>query len=197
MNKYLEFPSTMAINGHCGAGKSHCIKEIVSSTKNNWSYIMVVSNTAQFNDDYTYLKKLRIPHKLFGSTDYEASLEKLMEIQKTTKENQVLVIFDDVMGSIKDGKLLKQLVTTYRHYRISLIFSSQSITGVATYLREICQYVIIFKQRSKRALTTCYEAYFQDVDTFTKFKRLFSGLKQYHFYFIDRKKNKRYILTIK
>ena len=87
-----------------------------------------------------------------------------MKIQKRNREKNnpcnVLLIFDDIFGSINNSKVFKDLVSTYRHYNISIIFSAQYVSGSVTYLREISNYIILFNQRTQSALKLAYESYF-------------------------------------
>ena len=42
---------------------------------------------------------------------------------KTTICRKVLIVFDDILGSVRDSKIFKDLISTHRHYNISVIFS--------------------------------------------------------------------------
>jgi hypothetical protein len=97
---------------------------------------------------------------------------------------------------VRDSKVLKDLITTYRHYRISIIFSAQYVCGAASYLREISSYIVIFNQRTLNALKITFENYFaSEFENFAEFKKHFTNkLRDYHFYFIDRIVNKKYIM---
>ena len=202
MQNYIQLPFTLNIAGFCGSGKSHCIQYLIKSIKSQLDCIIVISNTANFNDDYKFLDEYtNIKTKIINSLNAEQAIKLIMKIQKRNREQDnkknVLLIFDDVFGSIKDSKYFKDLVSTYRHYNISIVFSAQYISGAQTYLREISAYVIVFNQRTQSALKLAYEAYFAaDFESFGDFKTHFkNSLKQYHFYFIDRKNDKKSIMV--
>lgn len=201
MNKYIKLPFILNVNGFCGSGKSYFIKYLVKCLRNEFGCVIVFSNTANFTNDYDFLKEIELKHFIFGSLDVEEKIKKIMEIQKKNRANNnpvnVLIIFDDIFGNVKDNKIFKDLVSTFRHYRINIIFSSQYISGTATYLREISNYIIIFNQRTQNALKLTFENYFADTyENFNQFKADFvKKLQKYHFYFIDRITNTKYIMV--
>lgn len=202
MDKFIQLPFTLNVAGHCGSGKTVMIRYLIKSLKSQLDCVVVISNTANFTEDYKFLDDYQnIKCKIFNSLSAENVIKALMQIQKRNRENDnkknVLLIFDDVFGSIKDSKYFKDLVSTYRHYNISIIFSAQYISGSQTYLREISNYVVVFNQRTQSALKLAYEAYFAaDFETFGEFKNHFkNSLPQYHFYFIDRKNDKKSIMV--
>lgn len=203
MNNYIKLPFITNIAGHCGSGKSYFIKYLIQSLKDEFNCIAVFSNTAQFTEDYDFLKKLDGPNLktlILNSIVADEAIKKIMAIQKRNRQmdrkRNVLVIFDDIFGSIKDSKVFKDLVSTFRHYNISIIFSAQYITASATYLREISNYIVIFHQRTMASLKICYENYFiADYENFNSFKTAFAKkLQKYHFYFIDRINDKKTVM---
>lgn len=200
MNNYIKTPFIMSVNGFCGSGKSYFISYLVRSLKDEYDCIIVFSNTANFTNDYDFLDTSGLKNFIFTSLDAEEKIKQIMGIQKknrlSDKQRNVLIIFDDILGSIKDNKCFKDLISTFRHYRISIIFSVQYISASATYLREISQYIVIFNQRTNNALKLCYENYFADTyENFSSFKLDFcKKLQNYNFYFIDRISNNKYIM---
>jgi len=200
MDNYLKLSFIMNVNGYCGSGKSYFIQYLIKSLKSQLDCILVFSNTANFTEDYEFLKKLKITHFIFSSLEADNKMEAIMKIQKKNrvenKKKNVLLIFDDILGGMKDSKIFKCLITTYRHYNISIIFSTQYINAANTFLREISNYVIIFNQRTVNSLKIAYENYFNDeFDNFNSFKESFvKKLQNYNFYFINRVKNTKNIM---
>jgi ABC-type dipeptide/oligopeptide/nickel transport system ATPase component len=199
MNAYVKTPFIMTVSGSNGSGKSYFTKYLVQ-TLNPFDYIVVISNTAGFNGDYDYLPT---NSKICNTLHYEAVIQKLMQIQKNNvqmgKKKKVLLIFDDIMGSVKDSKVLKTLISQNRHFGISIVFCIQYINMAATYLREISLYDVIFDLKTNNSLKACYENYFiSDFDTFNEFKKkICNTLKQYHFFFADKLNNTKKIMVIK
>jgi ABC-type dipeptide/oligopeptide/nickel transport system ATPase component len=201
-------PFSLTLTGHCGSGKSYLIKYIIRSfqQKSFFDFICVFSNTANFTEDYDFLKdkpaedpSTGTRYAIFSPIYADEKIKRLMQIQKKNRENDnkknVLIVFDDCFGSVKDSKQFKDLISTYRHYNFSIIFSVQYISGSTTYLREISQYAAIFEQRSANALKLCYESYFQEFEKYTEFKKFFKDkLKKYRFFFINRSDNTKKIM---
>ncbi len=195
-------PFTVTLTGHCGSGKSYLIKYIVKSfqQKSFFDFVCVFSRTGAFNGDYSFLSDLGIKNVILSPSELKKTIPKLMNIQKENKqkgiERNVLIIFDDIFGCVKDSSLFQDLISTHRHYNFSIMFSVQYISGSTTYLREITQYACIFEQRSESALKLCYSSYFPEIETFKKFKEYIKDkLPQYHFFFVDRGDNKKNIFV--
>lgn len=195
-------PFIINIAGHCGSGKTRFIQYMIGQLKNDLNCIIVFSNTANFSEDYTFLEKLKSADRrcfIYNTLDVDEDIKKIMRIQaynrrRNVKRN-VFIIFDDVFSSVKDSKQFKNLATTFRHYNISIAFSAQYISGASSYLREISNYIIVFEQRTINSLKLCFENYFAgEYENFNAFKAAFcKSLKKYHFYFIDRVNNKKFI----
>lgn len=201
MDKYIKLPFIMNIMGSCGGGKSYFIQYLIKSLKTQFDCILIFSNTANFTEDYNFLKELNIKHFIFSSLDADDKAKKIMDIQKKNRLNDnvksVLLVYDDIFGTIKDSKIFKNLVSTFRHYRISIIFSAQYVSASASYLREISNYIIIFNQRTHSALKLCYENYFADeFERYTDFKNNFvNKLLDHHFYYINRVNGEKKIMV--
>jgi len=178
------------ISGTNGSGKTYLIKYLLKCIKYRYEYIIIFSNTASFNDDFdNVVEKQKL--MVYGVEDFDKKLERFMLYQKkTNSQNRTLIIFDDIAGSIKTSKQFTVLISQQRHFNCSCIFSIQYIAMAATYLRAISRFIIIFKQYTKNSLKLAYENYFYNIETYEEFKKFFqNALKQYEFFFIDRKTN--------
>lgn len=194
MNEYVNCPCILLAVGFCNSGKTVSIRYTVK-TCNNFDFIIVISNTAEFNGDYEYLKDLKIKHRIYNGSKCNEVIELLLKIQeenhKNNKKNKVLLICDDIMGSLNTSDTFKKLCSTYRHFNISLFITTQFCNNSTTYIRELANYVYCFDQRTEQSKKAIYSSYFSDVGSFAEFKKLFSGLKPYQFFFIDRVKKRR------
>ena len=201
MDNFIDLSFITNVVGTCGSGKSYLIKYMLRSMRRSFNFVVVFSNTAGFTKDYEFLNEIGMPHAIHSSLNIETITAKVMEIQKKNRlQNRlrnVLIIFDDCFGNVGNSKIFKNLVSTYRHYNISIIFSTQYVSGATTFLREISNYVVIFNQRTQNALRLTYENYFAaDYENFNEFKQHFkNSLLDYHFYFIDRIKNTKQIMV--
>ncbi len=198
---FIKTPFSLTLTGHCGSGKSHLIRYLIKSFQQNlfFDFICVFSQTANFTDDYTFLKETETKSGIFSPMYANEKINQLMRIQKKNREanikKNVLIVFDDCFGIVKDSKVFKDLISTHRHYNFSIAFSTQYITGSSGYLREICQYAAIFEQRSATSLKLCWESYFQEFATLKEFKIFFKNkLPKYHFFFVNRADNTKRIM---
>ena len=104
-------------------------------SEKKFDIIIVFSNTAGFNGDYNFLTSFK---QQFGDSFnffiispiyYEDAVKSTMKIQANNKskncEKQILMIFDDICGSIKDSKIIKQITTQNRHFYCTVIFAVQ------------------------------------------------------------------------
>lgn len=187
---------TSLIIGKNGSGKTHLIKYIIKKllSKNEIENIIIFSNTADMSGDFEFLRN-KINEKkavIFDTINFDKRIYNIMNIIKNNKNkklNQTLIIFDDIMGYIKNSKNFAALSSQQRHFNISIIFSIQFITKVEPYYREIATYIFIFNQNTKKSLVSVYENYFQHFNNYSKFLEYFKVLKEYEFFFIDNKKN--------
>lgn len=197
MDKYIQQAFTLTVAGACGEGKSYMIEYLIECFQNSASKfdaIFVFSSTANFSNDYKFLEKQKekeVRCAIFSALELDARVAQIMKIQannrKRNVKRQVLIVFDDIMGAFKDSKQFSNLVSTYRHYNISVIFSIQYISKTAAYLREISKYVVIFKQKGMASKKLAFDNYFSAAfETFKHFQVYIDTLQQYQFIFIDR-----------
>lgn len=189
MNKYIQFPSILLAVGFCKSGKTYSIQYTIR-TSPKFDFIIVVSNTAEFNSDYDYLKELNIPHRIYNTSIINEVMEYAMNTQESNRKKgikvNVALIFDDVMGALNNNKTFQKLTSCFRHFYISVIVLTQYCNSQTTYIRELANYIYCFDQRTEQSKKAIYNSYFGDVGTFNDFKKIFTGLKPYQFFFIDR-----------
>jgi hypothetical protein len=91
-------------------------------------------------------------------------VEKLLSDQMTEREKEkhqhgykprkVLLILDDIVGDrnhIHEDQVLNRLAVQGRHYLISVCLTTQEPHAIGTSLRNNCDLVVIFQQKSERA----------------------------------------------
>ena len=106
-----------------------------------------------------------------------------------------MLIIDDCSGDIKQSKKMINLLSTFRHYNISIIFVAQYAADLPPRIRELCFYTILFNQNTERSLRAVHQSYFQHVGNFNQFLQYFNNkLSQEHtFFFIDRIQKKCFV----
>ncbi len=194
MNAYMIFPSITLAVGYPNAGKSTILRYTIQTVA-LFDFYIVISNTAEFTDDWKFLNDLNRPFRVYNGSKLTETLELILAIQerslKLGKISTVALILDDILGSLNNSDVFKKLISCYRHFKISVFMSTQYCNASTTMARELSTYIFVFDQRSAMAKKSIYESYFQDCPTFNDFKRVFSGLKPYQCFFIDRVRKRR------
>jgi len=188
----------MSILGSCGAGKTVLCKYIISYFEDKFDFVFVITSTG-FNGQYDFLDTLSLKNKVMNTIDFDKKIAFIMKKQKAYIDSgikpSILIVFDDVMGSIKTSKKIKLLISTFRHYNINIIFISQYANAISTELRELCFYSCVFNQFTERSLKAVNESYFAHMN-FKDFKMFINKKlsKPYTFMFVDRIKKKNSIM---
>jgi hypothetical protein len=193
----LNFPNMTSIVGSCGSGKTYSVKYMLLQNRASYDYVIVVSPT-NFTGSYDFLKTYNIPHKLLSPLGFDIIIKFLLKKQiyyYELKKNcpRIVLVLDDCSGAIRESKILKKLVSTHRHYGITIWFVAQYGTDLPPRLRELTYYAIVFNQNTEKSLRAVHETYFREIGTFKDFVPWFSDkLKEkYTFFFVDRINNKK------
>lgn len=196
MDKYIKLPSILLAIGHCHSGKTVAVQYTIKTLK-AFDFIIVLSNTAMFNGDYDFLKKMGIDHRIYNGSQCDKVFKTVMKIQEfAIEKKRVCIVCDDILGSLTNSKTFLKISSTYRHFNISLFLTSQFVNSQNTIIRELANYCFIFESRTDSSRKAIYQSYFGDCGTFTDFKRLFTGLKPYQFFFLDRPGKKRFKMIV-
>lgn len=187
MSKLFEkIPSIIMIASPPASGKTVLIKYILcdlfKTKKLNYGIVFCPTS---FNDSYNFL-----PQKyVYGQYD-ENALKHLLnlqteQIQKNGMNNSkpAFVVFDDCIGSINfKSPLFNKLISTYRQYKLTLIFATQYIYALHSIFRECTTYFITFNQQQKRSLIAIHDTFMGDFDTWDEVKKFINDhCKDYHF----------------
>ena len=161
----LEKNSIIFIAGSPGAGKSHLIKFLVYTYAKQFNYIYSICPT-KYDGDYDYL-----PDKFVLDIYNEEFIEKLIDIQQSNNKKRVLLILDDILGSINFDKPLWQKITTrYRHLNISIIIATQYCKKIPILFRQCVSFAIIFRQNILHSFKGLYEYFGNEYGRFEDFK---------------------------
>lgn len=157
----FNIPSIFVINGVCGSGKTFLIKSLVYQLdkKYRFNHGLVVSPTA-FNGDYNYL-----PERLRYNIIDDELLEKLMAVQKEDRTKKCFLILDDCLGMLTGTKVLKNFISTFRHYNITIFVVTQNVNSVPPLIRQNAAYVFAFYSTNMHNIKTLRENYFTDLSS--------------------------------
>jgi hypothetical protein len=169
----FEKPHTLMILASKGQGKSTLISQFLTNESlymGKYSKVFVFSPTFRSDPAFT---DLYIPDsQIFPSVEDEY-LQEMIDLKMSTDYSleNFLIIFDDCISdkNIKGSRLLKQLLLNSRHYGdiddegvqagFSLIFSTQHLKSIPTYIRQNMNWVIAFKINNNDALRTLHSEY--------------------------------------
>jgi hypothetical protein len=163
----INVPSVTILSASPKCGKSHLIKYLIKDlcSKGKFDYGVVICPTAQNNKEYEFIP----PGYLY--TEYsEEIITSLMNKQSRAiaqgMPKSAFLILDDCLGSVNFRKsVITKLVTTYRHYNITILMSTQYINKIPPEIRECATYAIVFCQFSAKSYNALYDAFFQSFET--------------------------------
>lgn len=175
-------PQLMFIVGSPGKGKSVYIKNLIYdlTTQGKLHYGIVMCPTI-FNGAYDY-----IPEDYRYASYDEDVIRKLMKGQKKLRESdiekQAFIIFDDCIGTAEwNSKLMKELCTTYRHLRITVIIATQYSYSIPPLIRSCTSVAIIFKPPNEPQVKALLQCFFHDYSDVADLKQEFDKLQKYEF----------------
>lgn len=168
----IEIPSLSIICASQGSGKSHLIRYLMYKLRKKFSYGLVFTNTFFDDDAYDF-----IPSKYVHPEYDEVALQKLMDIQAKLVdegiEKNAFVIFDDCLDDPNEFKslVLKRLTTQLRHYRITVIFSTQYCNSLPSRMRTNAMSCFMFQTDTEVSLKALFNSYGQKFDSFNDFRK--------------------------
>ena len=187
--KLFKTPAIILLSAACGQGKSYMIKYLMhnlTQKTDNFDFGICISNTSAFTGEYDYIPKKYV-HSLYS----EKLIENLMNIQKKNLKSRAFLILDDCLGQVNfNNSAILRLFTQYRHFRITILLSTQYLNKIPTFIRECSTYVFIFKQTIKRSYESLYQSFGQNYETLNKFiKYIQENTENYNTVFVDVKNN--------
>lgn len=153
----FETPAVFLFTASPKSGKSVMIKYLLYKMLKvkRFNYGIVFSSTA-FNNDYSFM-----PEEFVHSTFDEEIIKNLMMKQRSRGTGKAFVVFDDILGDLKlTSNLMIKLLSTYRHYNISIFLATQYLYKVPPTIRECYTYAFIFRQTNMRSIDVLRETYF-------------------------------------
>ena len=155
--KTLKPVFSMCIYGKSFSGKTHMMKSMLKTIKNRFDKVYIFCHTYQIycDGDYCYVPQQNAYTELRPdviSKVFEEQKELYIENNKRKKKRNIpniLMIFDDIISEneVRHCQVFNQLYIEGRHYGITVIVNSQSIsggTGIPKIIRDNTNYVVSF-----------------------------------------------------
>lgn len=158
--------ATVSVACHLfGGGKTSLIQYLLLSNISSIGCVILFSNTGvdAYEKNYQWLN----PRYIYDSWEDGFTENKLIKLAKRIfKDNpnkHTILIFDDSVGMAKglfQKESSKHIITTLRHYNVSIIVSTHQIqTEVSTLLRNNASYVFMFRQTEPNGVTVLFETF--------------------------------------
>lgn len=184
-------PFLGVINGSVRTGKSNLLMNLIynnSFYKGMFDKIIYISPTVHNDATLKHLKEDEDVMKISDDLDeLDMILHKIVELKDKDEDEHglyYLIILDDCLGYIKPKSYVSYLCSRYRHYRLSLIFTSQNFRSIPNIIRTNASFYILFKTTNRKE----YKKYIEEFGgLFKKFDEIYDEATEqpYNFLYID------------
>ena len=174
--KNMQFPLIYLFVGKPASGKSVAIKNLIYNySKLNYFKFILAIVPSKFNSGYEFLPDKYVIES-YDENYLKNYFNKLREYKKKHGfiPNNCLIL-DDILGSINlYSSFWSHFFSTYRHYKTTIIFGSQTITGkgaISTLLRQVCNICVMYRNVFQDNIEQLYKAFgalMENQDEFTK-----------------------------
>lgn len=156
----IQLPSVSVIAAAPRSGKTWLIKHFIlhRCLSGAFNHGIVFCPTYGLNDSYDWMPSDYV-HTIYN----DEILLKFLSIQARAVRTEAVhassfIVFDDCISMINfNSKVINHLFTCFRHYNISLIFSTQYIYKCPPLIRNCCENFVIFKQGNMRSINALRE----------------------------------------
>ena len=171
-----DYPYRILIIGGSGTGKTNALLNLINNEQDIDKIYLYAKNP--YEDKYQYLIKKRERVGINHLNDSKAFIEysndmhdvyKNIDNYNYDKENEILIVFDDMIADMINNKKSNSVVTELfirgRKLNISLIFMTQSYFEVPKDVRYKSTHFFIMKIPNKRGLQQIAINHSSDIDT--------------------------------
>jgi hypothetical protein len=167
--------SCYLLSGKSKSGKSYLMKYLITSkvfSKDKYKFGIVFTTSGIYNNDYDFLPSKSI--REFNENTFKTYFDYLKLLKEKYKDNipRNFIVFDDLMGVLTDSNIVKNFISSYRHWGCDIYIAVQYVASSAssTLLRQQVNYAFIFKDSNMDSLKYLYKAFGQQFNTFIEFK---------------------------
>lgn len=183
----IDIPSVVLIAAPPGSGKSHLIRWILREKclAGEFNHGLVITSTKNFSEDYDFL-----PSSWVKSEYRDSLIEKFIQIQEDNPESQAFLVLDDVIGKATlKSKTFLNLITCFRHYRITILIAVQYINNhICATIKTCARYGIWFQHGDENSLKCIFQAFGSYFRNFAEFREFCNNNldEKYSFIIHDR-----------
>ena len=169
-------PFRLCLIGSSHSGKSNLIKNLI--TRPEFGYpkhfgknIFIISKTLLLDETYS---DLDLPKSHLYNSWQPDIIQEIMDYSKKQK-NGVLMLIDDMISDAdcfnkKQDNLLTTLFYMGRHYRVSLIITSQKYHSIPNGMLSNASQLILFRLKTQREIDSFYDSITQYYNMAERYK---------------------------
>jgi len=192
-------PFLLVITAPVRSGKTNLLVNLLYNDNfysDTFNEVMYLSPTIE-NDEtgVAVMKDDKIIKITENLNNIDMILEAIVEMQKAQEEDEkehTLIILDDCLGLIKNSghSYFATLCSKYRHWRLSIIVTTQNFRAIPVTARYNATCYIIFKTNNRKELEKMEE----ELDGNIPFLELYAEAteERYNFLYLDMEKIKAY-----
>lgn len=154
----------------------------------NWERVVIISPTVLNDGSWApaLTQKNTTTHTEYSDDIIKALVESQEQIPKPEMPH-VLLVIDDCVGLVRRHSAVNHLASRYRHYNISMVFSTQLFRELPPVVRANASAVFIFQTHNKRELTKMEDEYASLTGGEDSFRHLYNEAtkEKYSFLYID------------
>ena len=144
-----------------------------------YNWLILYSTTSKFDSEYDFIED-----KCKYDGDLDELINNVLLYQKENINNKTLLLLDD-LNVTKKNDLLSDLFTKSRHFRLTLILSSQFVKYlVSSTIRSNFHY-LFFNQLNSENLECIYKIVYIDIDKKSFFNFIYNIKEKYAFIYYD------------
>lgn len=175
-------PFIISLYAPPGSGKTTAVRSIVRHYAHHFSHVVVICCSPSIYEDYDF-----VPEQYIYTMFDEQILANLIQYQYDNECPPGLLILDDCIAQINfRSQVVRQLLTTFRHINLSVIFCSQKIKAGSTKMRDYSSFNLVFKQPNIRSMKVAAEELLERYDSWEDVRRVMSTMPRYSFILASR-----------
>lgn len=196
LNPILPKPPFLGIvNGSVRSGKSTLLMNLLYNDnfyKGMFDKIIFISPTCENDKTLHHMNEDDDIIKICDNLEsIDGILKSIVKIQQDELKKgdgmHTLLILDDMLGYIKQHSYLSFLCTRYRHFRLSLLITTQSFRSIPNVVRTNASFYIIYTTQNDKELEKIFDEFGGLIPNFkTIFKQ--ATEQMYNFLYLDLRK---------
>jgi ABC-type dipeptide/oligopeptide/nickel transport system ATPase component len=173
---HIQIPFRMLIIGSSGSGKTMTLYNVFRIFSKTFQNIHIITKNKkepiyEYIDDKFKKMNEKPKAKYCNNVTVEEGIESLPDLETFNKEEQSLVVLDDLVLEKNQNKIVEYYVRC-RKLNVSVIYISQSYFAIPKIIRQNVNYVIIKQVSSARNLKMIANEYSLELDS-KKLKKLY------------------------